>query len=317
MLEHDDMDNSADVSPEEPVIETLSEEASQEVELPEEIQAVLEAHAGDPDWSVEEIKKALEDPHAKYNPKGPRSPGEFNRNGSYLNKIKDMKSQHTREMNMLKRQLDELKSHMTKNEQRNIQKEAQEIQAKRLAAVEYGDKETFVALDNQFAELQQRMQEAAPPAPIGQPVDMSEEMVAFYERNKDWVQGGDAEANVILMKAMDFENRLKAQRASMNKAPLSDIELAKNIEAYVHKEFPDKFRNTANRSRPAAVEQVDSPRIKPVENKVGLKDLNAFQREACQRFITDNPGSTVEEYISLMNLPSTGVDLTTLAPKRR
>ncbi len=316
MQEHDDMELEAN-SPEEPVVDVAAEEAVQEVDLPEEIQEVLDAHAGDPDWSEEEIKKALDDPHAKYNPKGPRSPGEFNRNGSYLNKIKDMKSHHTREMNMLKRQLDDLKSHMTNNEQRNIQKEAQEIQAKRMAAVEYGDKETFVALDQQFAELQQRMQHAAPPVPLGQSVDLPEEIQEFYGRNQDWINGGTAEADIILYKAREFESQLKTQRLTMRQAELNDIEMAKRIEAYVHREFPDKFRNSSNRSRPAAVEQVDSPRIKPVENRAGLKDLNSFQREACQRFITDNPGSTVEEYIGLMNLPGSGVDLTTLAPKRR
>ncbi len=316
MQEHDDMELDAS-SPEEPVVDVAAEDVAQDVELPEEIQAVLEAHAGDPDWSVDEIKKALEDPHARYNPKGPRSPGEFNRTGNSIAKIKEMKSHHTREMNALKRQLDELKSHMTNNEQRTIQKEAQEIQAKRMAAVEYGDKETFVALDQQFAELQQRMQYAAPPAPMGVQVDLPEEVQAFYDRNKDWINGGTTEADIILDKAREFENRLRVQRASTRQPDLNEVEMAQRIEAYVHREFPDKFRNNANRSRPAAVEQVDSPRIKPVENRAGLKDLNSFQREACQRFITDNPGSTVEEYIGLMNLPGTGVDLTTLAPKRR
>ena len=266
------------------------------VEAP--VVAAVEAvqYDGDPDHSPAELEKALSDPNAKFDPNGKLSPGEFNRRGELFNKIKSMKSEHTKELNALKKHMADLDSKLSKAAEEGYKKALADLQARRMDAVETGDKETFQALDQEYLQLQQALNKGAP-APVAH--DLSEDARAFLERNKHWNNDDTPENSLIREEATSFEQRLLQRRAAEGKPNLSEKELAKHIETFVRSKFPHRFDNP-EQSKPAAVEGASTPQVKATTSKITLDQLNPIQKAACERFMKRNEGTTVADYVQIL-----------------
>lgn len=282
-------------------------------EVPDEVVAddkdpisdILELHKGDPDWSEEELEKAKNDPHAKFDPNGPKSPGEFNRSSPLYTKIKTMKSEHTKEMNRLQKQMDALEKRLSGAEQEGYKKALADIQLKKREAARYGDVEAYDKLEADYNQLQQEVASKPSGVEIQSTVPAGAE--EFFERNAHWLRGDEPEDEIMRDEVGAFEQRMLQRREREGKRALSPKELARHLEEYAKTKFPHRFENSAQK-KPAAVEAADSPRVKPSVAKVTFDDLNVFQQAACKRFVDQNPGATQAEYIKLLQGATTSVE---------
>lgn len=271
----------------------ISEDKAEVAPAPDDaLAASLAAHEGDPDWSPEELKKAQE-ADVKFQIDGERSPGEFNRAAPLYNKIKAMKSEHTKQMHRLEKQMSALEQRLTKEKEDAVKQALLDIQAKQREAAKFGDIDAY----DKLTEDQQRLQQTVEPMQIAPSIPPGAE--DFFERNESWLSGDTPEDSVMRDVVGAFEQRLLQRRMTEGKKALTASELAAHLETYAKTQFPHRFENSAQ-SRPPAVAAAESPRIKTKEPTTSFNDLNVFQKEACNRFVKNNPGATQAEYIKML-----------------
>ena len=214
---------------------------------------------------------------------GEFSAGEFNRRGELFGKIHDQK----KEMAELKASINELIKHNREIEERTRQRTLQEMETKKLEAVESGDVDTFKVYDE---ELKKAYNTGAPQAKP----NVTPEANNFMERNKDWFANDTIEHYEMQQYAYAVDQFIHSQNPNI---PHEDA--LKKIELEVHQRFPKYFENKNKKAPPVvggATKGVSSS--KSEGTTISLNELSEIQQhlytQACRGEI---PGMTGKEYL--------------------
>lgn len=189
-----------------------------------------------------------------------------------------------KEIEALKQTLKEFSDYHSKVEQRSYQKAFNELKAQQIEAVANGDREAFVEIDNQIAELHEKAAATVVPKvkDVPQEAPPRPEFVQWLPRN-DWYEK-DSSMRLYADKIGEY---IDAQNPEI---PFS--ELLEKVTEKVKKEFPSKFINPKRNTAPS-VESSQSG------NKKGGKtfaDLPREARDAFARWERNGIKITKEEY---------------------
>lgn len=183
--------------------------------------------------------------------------------------LKERNEHLTKEIGEVKKSVTELTNFYKNAEDRAYKRALQDIEARRIAAVETGDVAGFQAVEKERADLEQAKPSAAP---AGKPAD-SPEMAAFRANNV-WY-----DADPELTAEADALGIVYAKQGMPYKQVLDRVQ--ERIKA-IH---PDKFSN-ARRDGAAAVEGVDTSTGLP--RKAGARtyeNLPAEARSQCDKWV--------------------------------
>lgn len=267
--------------------EVEKEVTSEEVpESSEEGQVVSEAQVEDPDYSAEELAKAQANGYNPDDEKG-LSPGEFNRNGSFIKKI----DKQNRAIKNLKYTVHELKAQMVEAQRRGYEEGLRALEAQRKEAVRYGNEEEFNRLDTEVNQMKTNMANLAPEVPP--------EQQEFIERNKDWFFADSAKGKVIHDKVTEFVSGLPAH--------MSPDDKMRQIEEYIELAFPNRSNSTVAKKetvqpkpKPVPTVASGSPGLKSSQGKYTIDDLDEHGKIAFSRIRNNDPKFTVDEYVALL-----------------
>lgn len=248
--------------------------------------APVNSKANDPDWSPEELAKAKANRYKEDDPKG-YSPGEFNRRGELFTVIKE-KNDHIEAM------VRNMNHKLEAAERRGYEQALVELNSRRDAAIDLGDRAAVHALDREADALRNSYQQSIAPIP-SHDIERSN----YVEQNRQWLSDPD-----MYSVAVGFEQRLMSQRATLGLPPLSAREQGAAIREHVMKSFPHKFENRAS-SAPPLVEGSSGGRVDKEASRRGeatVHDLTPQQREIYSRMKRDlEPDLTPQEYINRMS----------------
>lgn len=265
--------------------EMIAEQAGH-MEIPVEEIVVAESATVD-----DEASKAMEN---GWKPDGEFTAAEFNRRGELFGKIHDQK----KEINELKNSINELIKHNKQIEERTRQQTIQEMEAKKMEAVESGDVDTFKVYD---AELKKVYNMDAPVKPKS---DVTPEASSFMERNKDWFTNDTIEHYEMQQYAYAVDQFIHSQNPNID-----HNEALKKIELEVHQRFPKYFENKNKKAPPAVGGSTKGVSSSKSEGAViSLNELSDVQQHlyqlACRGEV---PGMTGKEYLQqLKQINETG-----------
>ena len=180
--------------------------------------------------------------------------------------------------------LEALKVHYTRVEEAAVQKAINQLKAQRKSALADGDGDTFELIDDEIkkAETQLQQIEQVKNQPIVEETVVHPEWQAFQARNP-WY------GTTSYMRK--FADEIGAELASKGIAP---VEVLKQVEQAVRKEFPNKFTNP-NKEHAPTVEQSRGG------GKPAGKESDSFMNEQERKVMNDLVRSgllTKEKYIA-------------------
>lgn len=200
--------------------------------------------------------------------------GEFNRRKPLFEALKKRGD----EAKELKKQLEKVAAYAARAEELGRKRAIEELEAKRLQAVEVGDTEAFKAADDQLRELEKQAPEPVEPEPA-EP-EIPEEIKDFAKRNALWFEKD------VEMTEFSVERTRYYRTKGM---PMGEA-LAK-AEADVKRFYSDKFVNP-NKEKPSPVAPNNAER-RPA--RYGYNNLSAEQKAV---FATLKNHMTLDEYIA-------------------
>lgn len=207
------------------------------------------------------------------------------RGENYVPILKSKIVRQDKKIEALEQTLKEFSDYHTKVEQRAYQRAFKDLKAQQIQAVADGDREAFVEIDNQIAELQETA--AATAIPKVKQVQEDQPDPAF----EPWLaQNKWYEKDQEMSELADFHGEWLKKRNP--KIPYE--ELLEKVTEKVKKEFPSKFINPKRNAAPS-VESSQSG------NKKGGKtfsDLPKEAREAFARFEKHGVKITKEQYVA-------------------
>lgn len=222
------------------------------------------------DFEKEQMEKG-------WNPNGPKSAEEWERHEGLYAEIK----KRGKQIKTLSRTIDELREHMTKQEQRAYERALAELTREKHKASRAGDFELVEALEKE----QQNLKPVEMVAPL--PPAVSD----FLERNATWLNGVSYEE----MQMSEWTKKRDVELAQKGLDPDKHMAL---LEEHVHKQFPDYFGH--KEARPGlAVESGRSDASSTTKStpKKTFHDLNDTQKQICRDF--ERMGvMTKDQYIS-------------------
>ncbi len=180
--------------------------------------------------------------------------------------------------------LEALKVHYTRVEEAAVQKAINQLKAQRKSALADGDGDTFELIDDEIKKAEQQLSqiEQVKNAPIVEETVVHPEWQAFQARNPWYTNTG------YMRK---FADEIGAELASKGIPP---VEVLKQVEQAVRKEFPNKFVNP-NKEQAPTVEQSRG------SSKQTSKDNDSFLNEQERKIMNDLVRSgvlTKEKYIA-------------------
>lgn len=180
--------------------------------------------------------------------------------------------------------LESFKLHYTKVEEAAVQKAINQLKAQRKNALAEGDGDSFELFDDEIKKAEQQLSaiEVAKNKPIVEEEIVHPEWQAFQSRNPWYNTTG------YMRK---FADEIGSELAAKGVAP---VEVLKQVEQAVRKEFPNKFVNP-NKENAPTVEQGRGT------NKPASKDSESFMNEQERKVMNDLVRSgllTKEKYIA-------------------
>ena len=202
---------------------------------------------------------------------------EFLDRGELFKKIEDQ----NRTIKEFKRALEDLKGHHAKTRDVEYKRALETLKAQKVQAIEEGDAQSVVKLDDQIdlVKEEQRklaMQAAEPTVPTLNP-----EFVEWVDRNK-WYERDE---NMKI-----FADALGQKLAAAGNSP---SKVLAEVERQIREEFPHKFKNP-NRDKPGAVESSNTKGGKSSGASIQLSDE---ERRVMQRFVRTGV-MTEKEYMA-------------------
>jgi hypothetical protein len=180
--------------------------------------------------------------------------------------------------------LEALKVHYTRVEEAAVQKAINQLKAQRKSALADGDGDSFELIDDEIKKAEQQLSqiEQVKNNPIVEETVVHPEWQAFQSRNPWYTNTG------YMRK---FADEIGADLASKGIPP---VEVLKQVEQAVRKEFPNKFVNP-NKEQAPTVEQSRG------SSKQTGKDSDSFMNEQERKVMNDLVRSgllTKEKYIA-------------------
>lgn len=165
---------------------------------------------------------------------------EFLDRGELFKKIDDQR----RELKQLKHTMEEFGKHHAKVREVEYARALASLKAEKKAALEDGDHDAVVEIDEKIAETKEQAREAA--AEAARPAPQQSEPDPVFVR---WQQRNSWYANNRAMKGAADE----IARDMVLRGEKDPVAILAAVDKEIRKEFPEKFENP-NRSKPGAVE---------------------------------------------------------------
>lgn len=204
---------------------------------------------------------------------------EFIDRGELFKKIDDQ----NRTIKEFKKTLEELAKHHSRVQKVEYERALADLKAQKKEALNEGDADAVVDLDEKLALVREAQKEASQPVQVAQgPAEVNPVFTAWIDRN-GWYDSNKA------MRA--YADRLGNELGSQG--GMSPTDILSQIEREVKKEFAHKFNNP-NRDKPGSVEGSTNKGPKSKETFT----LSDEERRVMQKFIKVVPGMTEEKYVA-------------------
>ena len=247
-------------------------EATEAPEL--QTETTVEAHSADQD-TITEAKRQGWVPQDEYD--GPTE--KWVDAETFVKKGKEINALLRKDNEFLKREVAEMKSTMMEfkkfsadNEKRAYERALSDLREQKKQAVNQGDGDRLVEVDDAIEELKvQRAKEAQQAKAPSNQIDPS-----FVEWNDDnkWF-GKDAE--------LTEEANMIGETIKRRQPTLIGREFLDEVTKRVKKMYPEKFTNT-NRDKPSPVEGTTSNKSSAKTGKYSFSDLPPEAKSACLKF---------------------------------
>lgn len=186
----------------------------------------------DIDPFLDEALKAGYDP--EYKGANRKSPEQFVKDGSFFKKIEAQNKKIEELTSAVKQSLD----HNSKLEKAAYAKALKDLESKKEDAILNGDLIKVRAIDVEQKAVHERM--SSVPAPLKP--ELSQDLLDFQERNKEWFNK-NSEENIEMLEAADFiDRRIGAQLAAKGQR-ISQAEHLKLVEDKIRKLYSHRFEN--------------------------------------------------------------------------
>jgi hypothetical protein len=204
---------------------------------------------------------------------------EFLDRGELFKKIDEQK----RELKQLKHAMEEFGKHHAKVREVEFQRALNTLKAQKKAALEDGDHDAVVELDDRIAETKEAAKEAAAEAarPAPQQTEPNEAFVRWQTRNP-WYG-----SNRAMKGAAD-----EIARDMVMKGEQDPMVILAAVDREIRKEFPEKFENP-NRQKAGAVEGS----TKRSSTREDSSDMSDAERQIMNKILRVTPGLTKEQYL--------------------
>jgi hypothetical protein len=201
---------------------------------------------------------------------------EFLDRGELFRKIEDQK----RELKQMRAAMEEFGKHHSQVKELAYKQALADLRTKKKEALEAGDADAVIAIDDRIAETREAQKQAAPATP-----QTNEPHPAFvqWQAKNAWYQSDR------VMKLYADDVAVQMYQRGIN----DPVEILEEVDRQVRKQFKDKFENPA-RSRPGAVEGA-KPVRKENDPEAGVKMSDAEKR-IMQRIIATG-AITKEKYL--------------------
>lgn len=238
--------------------EVVSEDTKDEVSVAENATVDVEDAATD---DIEERAKA-----EGWKPDGPKTAEQFLHDGEFIKEIKA----RGKEIKSLKKQMDEMMSHISKMKKAGYQERLDVIQAEREDAVARSDFESLEHLDEELYKVKNELsKEDIKPEEHPAAVD-------FVNRHKDIFNDFSLEAQEI----KNFLAERDVELANYNLDPELHIQ---TLERDLQTMFPQRFKQEVKETpKAAAVESDVRPVTKGKRTKYTFDDLSYEQKQVCR-----------------------------------
>jgi len=201
---------------------------------------------------------------------------EFIRRKPLFDKIEGQK----RELKEIQKALKLLQSHHESVKIVEYQRAIENLKAEKKVALEEGDADRLIAIDDQIADY--KAEEKAAKVAANKPAEVDPRFTQWVSENKWYANDGE-------LRSVADEVGLAHSRANPDKSP---DEVLEYVVSRVKKLYPDKFRNT-NKDRPSTVE--GSSTTTPTRKQADF-ELTEEERKAMNTFIRAGI-LTKEQYI--------------------
>jgi predicted metal-dependent hydrolase len=201
---------------------------------------------------------------------------EFLDRGELFKKIEDQ----NRTIKEFKKALEDLKGHHAKTREVEYKRALETLKAQKVQAIEDGDAQSVVKLDDQIDLVKEEQRKLAAQAQEPSVPELNPEFVAWVDRNK-WYERDE---NMKI-----FADALGQKLSAAGRNPSAVLA---EVERQVREEFPHKFKNP-NRDKPGAVESSATKGGKGSDSFT----LTDEERRVMQRFVRTGV-MTEKEYIT-------------------
>ena len=226
-------------------------------ESPKE-EAVEEAPKEEAVLSIEEQAKAT-----GWKPEGEKTAGEWMRTESLYKGLEA----RGKEIKELKQTLNEVKQHLTKQEQLGYQKALKDLEAQRIAAIESGDVSSVESLDKDIKVATDSLKPESNIHPVAQ---------EFLNKYQDLMQDPSYKAT----KMRDFISKRDEELTKYNLTPEKHMSV---IEQDLKSEFSDYFKSEAPKQAKHVVESDATP-VTAKKAKYKYSDLSPEQQKCYTLF---------------------------------
>jgi hypothetical protein len=276
------------------VAEQPEETTSQEVDTAE-----LEARAKRMGWK----------PAGEYDNRGKfMSAEEFIRKGeedlpllrARLHRMDDNYSRILSELSDQKQLFSDYREFTTRAEQRAYEKARRELTAKQEAAVAHADTETYKATAQEIAELDRHAAEdTARRAPQSAPKEAAQAAPPATQPRIDPVAQKWVDDNPWFLNDPQLNRAAKfLDDDLMKSAPgLSVAERLGTVKDEIKRMYPEKFKNPLREKASAVATPSAASGGRRKTGEKGYEDLPPEAKKACDKFLKNIPGYTVEQYI--------------------
>lgn len=268
----------------EEIINTEEENLEDQVTLTPE-----EARASDGGWRPQEEWQGEEDEWIDART--------FNKNGEFMDRIKSQTSQlrgQDKKISKLETSIQNLAEHNKKIDEVAFKKALNELKGLKRDALDIGDNDQVVEIDDQINDLKSIQKEADQPNIEEPQENINPEVVDWIEQN-NWYK-----TDTMLRGAADaLTLEIVQAYPELRNSP---SEVLKKVEVRMKEEFPSKFGKTTRRG---SVQTVSEPgqadetnRSKGSGKKFTSKHLNEMQMQMGKTFVETGAMKNLNEYAS-------------------
>lgn len=257
------------------------------------------------DEEIDDEEAILQEAIAQgYNPnykgKNRKTPEQFLNDGKFINQISSL----SKENKQLVKHQNEMASHIMRltnllndRETKTLDRESVHLREALKEAYQDGDDFRIDFYEKEIEKIKdqkQRLESFNKPEKPTTP-ELSEDALAFHQRNQHWLKDTSAEGRMMHAYAA-------ARDPELSSYGYSAAEVAQQIESELQQRFPHRFNRTAQRKPAAAKVTAGTERRAPRrQSTIKFSELNAAQQDAARYF--ESMGlMTKEEYIKQLHL---------------